>query len=251
MFTPFTFQQPQLVTNGLVFSLDASDRTSYPGYGTTWNSLNGSKTAALTNGPTYSSNSGGVITFDGVDDSALIDSNTFGYSPGTTGELTLEMWINPTGPFSSYVPSPPTTNLGGFFGQGYFGNVTGWGIGMFTANGNNYWAFQVRNFGTVVQSDADNNLIFTTGSWYYVVGSFTRNNFSRTYINGQLKTSISSTSLNGLTITPNINDASLGRGGFMPFYSGCKIAVAKIYNRPLSAAEIAQNFNAQRQRFNI
>ena len=130
MFTPFAFQQPQLVTTGLLFSLDASDRTSYPGYGTTWRSLNGSKTATSTNGPAFSNTNGGIVTFDGVDDSALIGSNTFGYSPGTTGELSLEIWVYPTGPFTSYVSEPPTTNLGGFFGQGYFNGTIGWGVGV-------------------------------------------------------------------------------------------------------------------------
>jgi hypothetical protein len=249
MFVPIAFQQPQIVTTGLIFSLDAADRTSYPGYGTTWTSLNGPKTAALTNGPSFSSTNGGIITFDGVDDFARIDANTFGYSPGTTGELTLEMWVYPTGPFTSYVAEPPTTNLGGFFGQSYFDASTGWGLGTFTSNGNNYWAFQVRNSGNIVQSGADSNLIFTTGSWYHVVGSFTRNDFSRTYINGQLRTSISSTSLNGITLTPNNLNARIG--STPNFFSGCRIAVAKLYNRPLSTSEVAQNFNAQRQRFNI
>lgn len=249
MFTPFTFQQPQLVTTGLLFSLDASDRTSYPGYGTIWSSLNGSKTATLTNGPVFSNTNGGIVTFDGADDVATISGNSFGYSPGTTGELSLEIWIYPTGPFTSYVAEPPTTNLGGFFGQGYFGADIGWGLGMFAASGNNYWAFQVRNGGTICQVGVDSNSIFTTGSWYHVVGSFTRNDFSRVYVNGQLKTSISSTNLNGITLTPNASNAAIGK--INSFYSGCKIAVAKLYNRPLSTSEVAQNFNAQRQRFNI
>lgn len=247
MFTPFTFQQPQLVTTGLLFSLDASDRTSYPGYGTTWRSLNGSKTATLTNGPTFSSANGGSIVFDGTNDFASVDSNTFGYFPGTTGELSLETWVYATGPFSSFTPENITA-IGGIVGQGIFNNTIGWGLGITRIGTGSYtYDFQVRNAGNATSVGAN----FTTGSWNHVIGTFTRNDFSRIYLNGNLANSVSSTSFNGVTLTPNVDDAALGKAGGQPFYAGCRIAVAKLYNRPLSAAEVAQNFNAQRQRFNI
>jgi len=247
MFTPITFQQPQIVTTGLIFSLDAADRTSYPGYGTTWNSLNGSKTATLTNGPVFSNTNGGIITFDGTNDSALVDSNTFGYSPGTTGELSLETWVYVTGPFSSFIPENITA-IGGIIGQGIFNNTIGWGLGITRVGTGSYtYEFQTRNLGNATSAGVS----FTTGSWNHVVGTFTRNDFSRIYLNGNLAGSASSTPFNGVTLTPNFNDASIGKAGGQPFYTGCRIAVAKLYNRPLSTSEVTQNFNAQRQRFNI
>ena len=52
--------------NGLVLCLDAGNRKSYPGSGTTWTDLSGrGNNGTLTNGPTYSN---GAIVFDGVDD---------------------------------------------------------------------------------------------------------------------------------------------------------------------------------------
>lgn len=246
--------QGNIVTNGLILNLDAANPRSYapPFNGTTWQNLvavSSSISGTLTNGPVFSTSGSGCIVFDGVDDFTSFPNNTFGYSPGTTGELSLEIWVYPTGPFTSYVAEPPTTNLGGFFGQGYFGGDIGWGLGMFAANGNNYWAFQVRNSGTICQVGVDPNSIFTTGSWYHVVGSFTRNDFSRVYVNGQLKTSVSSTNLNGITLTPNNPNAAIGK--INNFYSGCRFGVGRLYNRPLSAAEVLQNFNATRARFGI
>ena len=67
---------PDLVQNGLVLALDASDRNSYPGSGTTWRDMSGnSNNGTLTNGPTFNSANGGSIVFDGSDDYAQITTS--------------------------------------------------------------------------------------------------------------------------------------------------------------------------------
>ena len=64
---------PSIVTSGLVLSLDAADKNSYPGSGTTWADLSGNtNNGTLTNGPTFSSANQGSIVFDGVDDSCIL-----------------------------------------------------------------------------------------------------------------------------------------------------------------------------------
>jgi hypothetical protein len=239
-----------IITNGLVNYFDAKFMGSYPTSGTTWYDISGyRRNGTLTNGPTFTGSSGGVIVFDGVDDRITMTGSTFGYSPGTNGEISLEIWVYPTGPYSTYTNEPPTTNLGGFMGQGYYGATTGWGLGMVTRNGNNYFQFQVRNQGVIVGAFDDSNLIFTNNQWYHITGTFKRNDFSRIYINGELKSSISSTPLNGLSITPNQNNAEIAK--INNFYSGCRIAMSRIYNRPLSSSEVLQNFNAQKSRFGL
>ena len=245
----FNADYPAIVTNGLIFNLDAGFTPSYPTTGTTWYDLSGTKNSSLVNGPTFSSANSGSIVFDGVDDRGDIPQGTFGYSPGTSGEVSLEIWVYPTGPFSSYNNEPPTTNLGGFIGQGYYGGSTGWGLGMFAANGKNYFDFQVRNQGIIVSNGENINHVFTNNNWYHVVGSFTRNNFSRVYINNILASSTDSTPLNGISITPNDANAQISK--INPFFSGCRIAIARIYNRPLSATEVSQNYNAQKGRFGL
>ena len=233
-----------IVTSGLTLMLDAGYIPSYPKNGTSWSDLSGNNNnGALTNGPTYSSADGGSIVFDGIDDTTTFTGNTFNYSPGVSGSVSLEIWVYPTGPFTSYVAEPPTTNLGGFLGQGYFNNSVGWGLGMYATSTTRYFAFQVRNMGTVVQSTSE-NLAFNLNTWYHVVGSFNRSDFSRVYVNGNLITSASSNSLSALTITPDRNDARVGSGGGAPFYSGCRMSVARIYNRALSTQEVQQNYEA-------
>jgi len=63
---------PKIVTDGLILALDAGNRFSYPGSGTTWSDLSGNGyNGTLINGPTFSN---GAIVFDGTDDYVLINN---------------------------------------------------------------------------------------------------------------------------------------------------------------------------------
>ena len=54
-----------IVRDGLVLALDAADRNSYPGTGTTWYDLSGNdEDFTLNNTPTYSSTNNGIFTFN-------------------------------------------------------------------------------------------------------------------------------------------------------------------------------------------
>ena len=55
---------PKIATDGLVLCLDAANRRSYPGTGTTWSDLAESNNGTLTNGPTFDAGNGGSIVFD-------------------------------------------------------------------------------------------------------------------------------------------------------------------------------------------
>ena len=86
---------PKIVTDGLVFAVDASNKKSYPGSGTTWSDLVGSNNATLDNGPTYSSSNGGGIVFDGSDDHVDFAENSMSY-PNTNSDFTLSMFLKTT-----------------------------------------------------------------------------------------------------------------------------------------------------------
>lgn len=243
---------PKVPLDGLVFDLDAANAKSYVSGSSTIYDLVGTKNGTLTNGPIYNTGSKGSISFDGVDDYIQISGNTFGYSPGATGEISLEAWVYPTGPFSSYIEST-ITNLGGIFGEGYFSGTTGWGLGVVIRSDiGNSFVFQTRNGGTIVDAGNNSSSTFTTNSWYHIVGTFTRNDLSRLYINGNLVTSTSSTSLNGVSLTPATNNAEIGRSSAIgPFQFGGRISTAKIYNRPLTANEVRNIYNYTKGRYNL
>jgi hypothetical protein len=81
---------PSIVTNGLIFCVDAANPRSYPGSGTNWFQLSGSNnTGILTNGPTYNSSNLGSLSFDGVDDYVDFSANL-----GSMPAYTIMYWAN-------------------------------------------------------------------------------------------------------------------------------------------------------------
>jgi hypothetical protein len=62
------YYQGPIVTNGLVFAVDAGNLVSFENGTTTAHSLTGSIDGTLTNGVAFNSGNGGTWNFDGVDD---------------------------------------------------------------------------------------------------------------------------------------------------------------------------------------
>ena len=63
-----TSYAPNIVKDGLVFYIDAANLRSYPGSGTTANTLLGTSNATLNGGVTFDSANLGNFNCDGVDD---------------------------------------------------------------------------------------------------------------------------------------------------------------------------------------
>ena len=61
-----TYGNDIIVTDGLVFCVDAKDKHSYPGSGTTWFDLAGSNNGTMTSGASFDSTGDGCINFDGT-----------------------------------------------------------------------------------------------------------------------------------------------------------------------------------------
>jgi hypothetical protein len=207
-----------IITNGLILNLDASNTGSYPGTGTTWTDLTGSGTiATLVNGTSYSSENGGTLVFDGINDNISIN-NGFGLDIGNT--YTFSIWVK----FNGY-----NTVLAGseaFYDSGYAFYVANSNT-MYTAAGMNY-------------TSIDPNL--TTNQWVCLV--VVRNATSVTwYKNG---VSLGSSSM--ITTASNVIKAiGAYRNASVPLNG--KISSVTAYNRNLSASEILQNFNTTKTRF--
>ena len=76
-----------LIANKPILCLDAAKKDSYPGTGTAWNDISGNgNNGTLTNGPTFTTGSGGSIVFDGVND--YVDISQGNLTASTT--LTVE-----------------------------------------------------------------------------------------------------------------------------------------------------------------
>jgi hypothetical protein len=102
---------PRIVTDGLVLCLDAANARSYPGTGTTWTDRSGNgNDGTLTNGPTFDSDNGGILSFDGTNENLTIPSVTFN---------SIELWCYRTQTFSNW---HYLFDARGGMSQGWFAN---------------------------------------------------------------------------------------------------------------------------------
>jgi len=235
------FYGPKIITNGLVLYLDAANRNSYPGSGTTWTDLSGNAyTGTLTNGPTFSSGNMGSIVFDGAND--FIDtSNSTGLSfTNTSG--TISMWFKTSASFPSEA----------FLISKNMDSTGGWGL-IINPSGIPYFNTKLSGGG----ADAFTryaSVSCTNGIWHNVVSVFTTsttviaNNVASMYIDGFLSNGTTSQiSVYGGNTSATVQ---IGRRPSGTYYSG-NISNVQIYNRELTATEILQNYNATKSRFGI
>jgi len=214
-----------IVRNGLLMYLDAGIANSYPGSGTTWTDLSGnSLNGTLTNGPTYSTAVGGNIFFDGTDD--YIDIGTNVYNMGIRRHATFTGWM---------------TSLSAGGGAYLFSDWNGLGMTLRFNNTTSTDFYVYGNNRRVTVS-----YTFTPGTWYHITGVMDGDNMY-TYINGLLGGSQTL----GEDIGSSPSTLKIGPRGDGAGMSNQRVGNALIYNRALSAAEVLQNYNANRRRFGI
>ena len=222
---------PDIITDGLIFAIDAGSARSYPGSGTTADSLIGSHVGTLTNGVGFSSANGGTFVFDGTDDYISVPYST---QLDPTVGITFESWI--------YAPDLTTV----YYQELYRKE---------NASGRHLFSFQVSgtilSFGTHTSVNGYNELdasITPSGlenKWLHAVASY-QSGYKAIYINGDLIDS--DTSITGTLVQANAAQIIGSIAGSGEFFEG-NYASFKMYNRGLSATEIEQNYNAQKSRF--
>ena len=218
------------VTDGLVFSIDAANPRSYSGSGITVNGLVSGIGGTLVNGVGFGTTNSGSFIFDGTNDYI---NPTFPVS--NNSDFTIGFWMNyqdATNVERGIVTTWDTSWNG--FGIGtYQGKIRSWvGDG---AGGGIDWAVIPAN----IWSHYTLSYNYTTKVQYV-------------YINGLFLNST------GNNITLTHSSLQIARGGqsgstqltYYP-YVNCQISQLSIYNRPLSAQEIRQNFNATRKRYGV
>ena len=213
---------PSLVLPGLTLCLDAANSKSYPGSGTTWSDLSGNgNNGTLTNGPTYSSANGGSIVFDGSND--FIETT---YTPGNISSQTISCWINKSNLQYSLILAKSTVYYGlEIYPTIIYVNITTNVYGQVSYNTNGW-----------------QNIVFT-----YDGNQTGNSNRLKLYFNGDVQTL---TFAGTIPSSANVSDViQFGRRWWSSRFSEGSIAQASIYNRALTATEIAQNFNALKSRY--
>jgi len=221
---------PKIVTDGLVLCLDAADRNSYPGSGSTWIDLSGNgNNGTLVNGVGYNSGNSGSLSFDGVND--YVSGNP-PYIPSQFEPLTLSAWIY---------------NAGQSGNRGILGIVnpssqpTGSSrmITIRSTGATYFWG-----------SSADfnpSNFISEVNSWTYIVFTIDSEKRVTAYKNGIFNEDSILSSLSNVVAT----SYDVGSRRYFGEYFEGKIAQVSIYNRTLSANEVTQNFEATKGRFGL
>ena len=232
------FRGPNIVRNGLVLALDAADRNSYIGSGSTWSDLSGNNNnGTLVNTPTFSDLNKGSIVFNGSNQYVGINYNV-NLNPATN--VSVSVWarltVNDANIRNPIELSASADELYWIFLRADLSPKRwGWGV----RQSNNTYA--------ETTSNATNPVI---NIWYnltLVANSST--GLVSLYINGILDGSVA---YNGTIKQNAAATLSLGRdpGANRRFWQG-DIANAQIYNRALTAAEVLQNYNASKTRFGL
>ena len=215
---------PSIVTDGLVFYVDAANDKSYPGSGTTWTDLIGGNDGTLINEPTYDSANGGSIVFDGTNDRVDVSNiSTSDFS----GEATLLCWLA----CNSNSPNESQTGIFGFGSSSNRSHYT-W------TNGNAY-------FDTFRNARVDNfSLSSLDRTTPHLLAITTKSG-------GDWKLYQNTTLVKTATAESTIvwDNATIGADGGEQWRFQGKFFLFSLYNRELSAAEINQNYNALKNRF--
>jgi hypothetical protein len=214
----------------LVLNLDAGNSSSYSGSGTTWTDLSGNgHNATLINGPTYTSDDGGSLIFDGSNDYATI-SNASALG-GFSGDFSIEFWFK-GGDQGNY----------SVFLENYGAGTQEWAIQAAAngASGNMIW---VRNGG----------IIFTTSGIDAFDDNWHQHVVSR--VGATITYYIDTSSRGSETFSTNLNSGNtlgISRYSGTSYHINGSLPIIRIYNgKGLTQGEVSTNFDAVKARYGL
>jgi hypothetical protein len=224
-----------LISDGLVLRLDPANIKSYQGTGTTFKDLTTNVVDfTLVGSPTYNTN--GYFTFNGTNQYAS-RAHTSIIKP--TSAISVEQWLNAddwnAGTSAAYKCALSCTQGGGYSHNIWSGN---------------FYSYIYAGGKYLTPSASVSNFV----GWHHFVTTFD-GRYAKLYIDGSLANTDDYGSANR-TMTYASNSIFLGAeagASTTPegYYWQGKIATTAIYNKALSDAEILQNFNNTKVRYNI
>lgn len=228
-FSSWEVTMPQIELKSYATSFVDGTRGTTVATGGGWADLtvNGNN-GELVNNPTFNSNNGGGIVFNGSNTQIIIPE----ISALNTQTPSVEVWVKTN-----------ATSQNGFWFEK--GNVNTQ-YALFQEGANITW----RHTTNVSSLTAPCASYMNTSQYAQVVGTYVSGD-RRIYVNG---VQVASDTLS-YSIPTNANGSSIGvyggyNGGRGYYYDG-NIAAIRVYNKTLSPTEVLQNFNATRGRFGI
>jgi len=237
---------PNIVTDGLVFAVDAANPSSYVSGSSVWkdqtvNQNNGT----LINGRQFDPGNGGSINLDGVNDYIDIGNNSifsFGDSSNDSAFSVLS-WVNMDDATRFRV-----FNKGVDFSNNY--------EYIFSTGGSDTITFNLYDSSTGARIGRRYNTALTSyqGTWIQLVGTYNGSGVSggiKVYLNGTRVDDFTNNTGTYTAMETSTNVLEIGASTSDGRYSNGKIANAQIYNKELSSTEVAQNYNALKGRFGL
>ena len=224
------------LVNGVAFSVDFSDKSCYPGSGTTVTDAFTGGTGTV-DGATFAD---GVFSFDGTND-------TIGkFTTGTGNLYNMGCWFYLNGAFTNSSgakglvrmsePAGGVPNSGGCLGLGGItGLLSNEVITMMTFESSTHGRTGVVNITIGV-------------GWHYAVVNWNGSSYD-IHLDGT-KQSVSHGSSGQAALT-TFDDVTIGRGYQTEYSQEGKMGPLHFYNKQLTDAEVLHNFNALRGRFGI
>lgn len=203
---------PGIITNGLILNLDAVDKNSYPGSGTSMYDLSGNNyTFSLEGNATYSTEGNGSIYLDGSSDGIQRLSTS-----GLASAVTLVQWLKTSDTTGLMLSGEPVGSSGGYYVGAYYP-----GVGFYNGSAGSPTFY----LDTSLTSNPATPINYLDNNWHMWEAK----------------------GLNFGSWTTTWNFLGYSAGYEIAGYVG-KILM---YNRSLTAAESLQNFNAMKSRFGI
>jgi len=219
----------------LIVYLDSGNSSSYSGTGSLWSDLTSNDNdATLINTPTYSSSFGGILQFD---DTSL----EYGTIPnlGNLNQWTVEVWFRLSSPLTGKITAIISNQFD-------LVNKLNFSIGTNNAPVN-------RNIAVGFYDGAwrtTTGFVPQVSQWYQVVGTYDGSTI-RQYVNG-----VASGGTLNYVGTPQSGggirlmrrwDDSLTASNFIDG----DLSIVKIYNTALNSSEVLDNFNENKNTFNL
>ena len=184
----------------------------------------------VANMPDYDSYNKGALTFNGSSDEVNF-GDVIKFT--ATQDFTLEVWVNYLPNATSYVPLLSKEDSPGF----------GYALKVDETYG--YQPYLVITGTTSAYRYANRNI--NDGVWHHIVGVAKASSTTiDMYVDGVLINGVAS--LLSWAGTATTNALRLGKNYGSAFFKG-KLANSKIYNKALTAAEVLQNYEAQKSKF--
>jgi hypothetical protein len=228
---------PVVVTDNLVLYYDPNNVASYPGTGTTINSLATPNLAGTMTNITFTDPD---FTYNGTS-SQISVADTAALEPGS-GSWTMEAWVNQTVSGNDVV-------LGKFDPGGQSADVSY----SIRTTGTSYYAQLGSGSGSGSTLFVNSTtFVGTLDTWYQLVYVL-KNGATKTletFVNGSSIGTVNHSLASLLNTSANLYLGSYNNGEFAQWFDG-RIGIVRLYNTALSGAQVLQNYNADKSTYGL